>query len=793
MPAVLPRPLRSRAAVAVCAAAALIASLALSVSPNPALAEGPATAPGQATLAGTLEQFALSYRPGTSPSSSGPADTFRVVVGDRRIQLSYEALQQVRSTGLAAKTHVLATVDPAAPGGELVTALERDRGYYRNVAFARTAGTSSGSGSLAAATPDSAPPVGARRIVAVPVTFNGTTMDVTSAQVAPKLDELVNYYTAASFGTAQLSYVQAPSFAYGTSPPTADQCQSFEFPLADNVRASLEAKGILRQYDHVLMYWASGVVPCSYSGLANLGGYNLWINGLNNPYTLQTLGHEFGHNIGLDHSGKLRCFTDASHQNRTAFSADCGGLEYYDPYSIMGSSGNGHMSAQHAEIMGLIGASQIVRVGNSSSFRLAPLGLNAGVRSAKIATPHGLLTLEYRLAQGLDAGIGATYDPDGDGPIGPLGDPGTGVLTRLQVTTGPGYVAQEALLLSPHADLYPTRDDNLAMGLAAGENLTVGTVTIAVTAADQSGANITVTLPADTTPPEAFQAYAVGYDATAKNLVASWVLPTDDRFVDRQDVFVDGVRFATVGPDADLAVLPVRPSTGVHTLTTRAFDTSGNSTLSPPLEFTVSELVRFTTTPRQSVALNRRVSASVVPLRLGWNYTGSACYTMVNSVYTDGKAAIVNVSANVARSSTVTLGVCEYDQPEFVRAASPYRTAVLVTSQGTGLAGTWSSATATAALGGSERVTRTLNASYTYQVAGIGTALVARRGPGRSQMAVLLDGRRVATVDLNASTLTPPTTVWVGSWASGTHTVKLVNLATQYRTLGSLDAVVALR
>ena len=68
-------------------------------------------------------------------------------------------------------------------------------------------------------------------------------------------------------------------------------------------------------------------------------------------------------------------------------------------------------------------------------------------------------------------------------------------------------------------------------------------------------------------------------------------------------------------------------------------------------------------------------------------------------------------------------------------------------------------------------------------------ALVMAKGPGRGAFDVLLDGRRVATVDTYAATNTNRVVVLDRWMRAGTHTLTLVNAGTTGRPRVDLDAV----
>ena len=105
----------------------------------------------------------------------------------------------------------------------------------------------------------------------------------------------------------------------------------------------------------------------------------------------------------------------------------------------------------------------------------------------------------------------------------------------------------------------------------------------------------------------------------------------------------------------------------------------------------------------------------------------------------------------------------------------------------------WSTSYTTLALGGSLKYTTRAGAwaSYTDDEAGI--SWVAYKGPNRGSALVYIDGSLAATVSLYSSTYQSKRVVFSRNWDSnGTHTIRIVNLATAGRPRIDLDGFVRL-
>lgn len=115
--------------------------------------------------------------------------------------------------------------------------------------------------------------------------------------------------------------------------------------------------------------------------------------------------------------------------------------------------------------------------------------------------------------------------------------------------------------------------------------------------------------------------------------------------------------------------------------------------------------------------------------------------------------------------------------------------------------GSWAVSTSTAFSGGTTRKTVQRGAAVTLSVTVPATdarprtsafGLVMAKAPDRGSAEVWVDGRKVATVSTYAATKVNRSVVWRTNLAPGTHTVRVVNLATAGRPRIDLDAAVLL-
>jgi subtilisin len=106
-------------------------------------------------------------------------------------------------------------------------------------------------------------------------------------------------------------------------------------------------------------------------------------------------------------------------------------------------------------------------------------------------------------------------------------------------------------------------------------------------------------------------------------------------------------------------------------------------------------------------------------------------------------------------------------------------------------AGRWTNHGAASAIGGSTRRTKALGASVTLTFSGRHVAWVGPRGHGRGKVKVYVDGTHVATISQWASDFSSRRVLFSRRFTSGgTHTLKLVNKATDGHPLMEVDAFI---
>jgi stage II sporulation protein D len=107
------------------------------------------------------------------------------------------------------------------------------------------------------------------------------------------------------------------------------------------------------------------------------------------------------------------------------------------------------------------------------------------------------------------------------------------------------------------------------------------------------------------------------------------------------------------------------------------------------------------------------------------------------------------------------------------------------------VSGSWSTQSNSSAYGGSLIYTTTSGSSASFTFTGQSVAWVAYRGPDRGSASVYLDGVFYRTISEYASTYSARQILYAAHWgANGTHTIKIVNLATSGHPRVDVDAFV---
>ena len=164
-------------------------------------------------------------------------------------------------------------------------------------------------------------------------------------------DSLNSYYQEQTYG--QIGFSGTVFGPYDIAGPTGT-CSANDF-----YTWAAQAENATGMNDSAFKHWVfvfPDVPACGWSGLAEIGGPHVWING---GFEVPVIAHELGHNLGISHAGGLSCTAsgvaapmgDACTIDRTHYQLP----QYADPFDAMGNwPVLRQMNMEHKQALGLL-------------------------------------------------------------------------------------------------------------------------------------------------------------------------------------------------------------------------------------------------------------------------------------------------------------------------------------------------------------------------------------------------------------------------------------------------------
>lgn len=320
--------------------------------------------------------------------------------------------------------------------------------------------------------------LGEQRVAVILVNFQDDTSKPITRDAAHTLvfTTVNNFYRASSFDQTWLA---GTTFDWVTVPFSKGTCIDGMQIAAEADKAVAAAGGNLTGYNRKVYMFPKNA--CSWTGLAlvNENPSMAWING---SFSLKSVGHELGHNLGLRHAHALDC--DTSPTGNT-----CTTLPYGDAADLMGNVRSGDFSPYAKERLGWLNdgvSPPILTADRSGRYTIEPYA-SASVGAKAIRVPRGVdangkplwFYLEHRLPVGVDATL--------DG----VGNLAQGVMVRT-VTEGDGDSIHQ-IDMTPNSASGSTADLSdgaLTVGRGYTDPLTGHSITVASVSA--SGAVVDV-------------------------------------------------------------------------------------------------------------------------------------------------------------------------------------------------------------------------------------------------------------------------------------------------------------
>jgi len=391
--------------------------------------------------------------------------------------------------------HLLTGAQIRVRGIRIGQTLELDSG---STSVQTTSALPATSGTSAAVLPNT---FGAQRTLIILINFQDNATQPYTPDYARGVvfGTISNFFQENSYGQTWLA---GDVVGWYTIPLSSTTCVSGD--IATHAEAAATVAGVnLSAYTRRVYAFPSNAA-CAFAGSATVGGNpsRAWINGAANM-SLETLGHELGHGLGLLHSHSLVC-------DGTTMTGTCSTLGYGDGLDIMGWSASGHFNAFQKERLGWLNygvSPPITTVTASDTYPLVPYEpTDSNPKALKLLKRTDPATgarewyyVEFRQAIGFDGYLASV-----GGPYQLLS---SNILNGVQIRWGSESSTDSSRLLdmtpgsvdpfTGTVDLY-TNDPALTVGNSfsdpdAGVTLTVASV-------DASGASVSVALTPPTCP-----------------------------------------------------------------------------------------------------------------------------------------------------------------------------------------------------------------------------------------------------------------------------------------------------
>ncbi|MEU4269500.1 hypothetical protein [Streptomyces sp. NPDC026092] len=321
------------------------------------------------------------------------------------------------------------------------------------------------------------PVTGQKRVLLMATHWNDTTpvdpAPVEQAVLGTGYPSLRSYVTEVSDGKLNLTGDVLTGVDLGARPAT---CVSAD--IRASARAAALARGVNPDAYDYLFIDISRHAGCSFEGLASMPGNWIISNGVGHKTWMWT--HEFGHNLGFQHSDTLRACPVSGTVTRVNASCTVAGGD--DPTDTMGGGGMHLYPVDYRQFAGWTPDAQVVRPTSSGTYPLGVLGVSGTQEFRVPRGDGGYLSLEYRRA---------TPPYDDYLSTDPLVN---GVIVRI-VTAG-GTVHNRLVDATPGTAT--TDDAPLAAGMTLADE--VANAAVKVCSVGASGADLRISV-GGTTPP----------------------------------------------------------------------------------------------------------------------------------------------------------------------------------------------------------------------------------------------------------------------------------------------------